>query len=251
MATLQAQQPASASPRSCDAHRERAGVSVPATHFIGSQAFCDRCFRGNPIPTQERRLIHLPAVRRPSPASLDARHSPCSRQKPPRRGDPLSPRERQVVELVAEGRSNKEIGLALHISKRTATFHASNALAKSGAATRAELAAWFREADGALFRETSVATDASVLVCLKRAESSLQRARAALSRSAGDALRRLDATSQAQERLAKLELAFAAMAEFAQACGPASDLDRLQDPGRPAPHLGGHETLQRSRDLER
>ena len=38
-------------------------------------------------------------------------------------GDPLSPREREVLQLVAEGRTTKEIGATLHISFKTAESH--------------------------------------------------------------------------------------------------------------------------------
>ncbi len=37
--------------------------------------------------------------------------------------DPLSVREREVVQLLAEGKSNKEIGTSLNISKRTVDHH--------------------------------------------------------------------------------------------------------------------------------
>jgi two-component system response regulator NreC len=37
--------------------------------------------------------------------------------------EPLSPRERQVVQLVAEGKSTKQIAELLHISVKTAEFH--------------------------------------------------------------------------------------------------------------------------------
>jgi DNA-binding CsgD family transcriptional regulator len=38
-------------------------------------------------------------------------------------GDPLTPREREVLQLLAEGRSMIEVGQALHISTRTVCFH--------------------------------------------------------------------------------------------------------------------------------
>lgn len=50
----------------------------------------------------------------------------------------LSPREREVLRLVADGRSNREIALGLCISPRTASTHVSNILAKLGLTTRAE-----------------------------------------------------------------------------------------------------------------
>ncbi len=42
----------------------------------------------------------------------------------------LSPRERQVAQLVAEGKSNKEIAAALRISVKTAEFHRSRLMRK-------------------------------------------------------------------------------------------------------------------------
>ena len=46
--------------------------------------------------------------------------------------DGLSPREREVLELVAEGRSNEEIAAALHLSVRTVERHLQNSYTKLG-----------------------------------------------------------------------------------------------------------------------
>ena len=54
----------------------------------------------------------------------------------------LTPRERQVVELVASGRSNKAIAEELFISPATAARHVANILAKLGFNSRAQIAAW-------------------------------------------------------------------------------------------------------------
>jgi len=54
----------------------------------------------------------------------------------------LTPRERQVVELVASGRSNKAIAEELFISPATAARHVANILAKLGFRSRAQIAAW-------------------------------------------------------------------------------------------------------------
>jgi DNA-binding CsgD family transcriptional regulator len=50
--------------------------------------------------------------------------------------DGLSRREREVLALVAAGRSNGEIGDALYISKKTASVHVANIKAKLGAESR-------------------------------------------------------------------------------------------------------------------
>ena len=52
----------------------------------------------------------------------------------------LTDREREVVTLVAAGRTNRQIGEALYISEKTASVHVSRILAKLGAANRAEAA---------------------------------------------------------------------------------------------------------------
>jgi len=53
----------------------------------------------------------------------------------------LTAREREILELVAQGRSNGEIGRQLFISTKTVSVHVSNILAKLGAAGRTEAAA--------------------------------------------------------------------------------------------------------------
>ena len=52
----------------------------------------------------------------------------------------LTTREREVLVLVAEGRSNKDIARHLPISERTARSHVSHLLAKVGLASRAQAA---------------------------------------------------------------------------------------------------------------
>jgi DNA-binding CsgD family transcriptional regulator len=53
----------------------------------------------------------------------------------------LTDREREVLALVARGRSNREIAAELFIAPKTASVHVSNILAKLGAASRTEAAA--------------------------------------------------------------------------------------------------------------
>jgi DNA-binding NarL/FixJ family response regulator len=52
---------------------------------------------------------------------------------------PLTPRQREVLQLSAEGRSAKEIASLLHISSRTAEFHRARVMKVLGIRTVAEL----------------------------------------------------------------------------------------------------------------
>jgi DNA-binding CsgD family transcriptional regulator/tetratricopeptide (TPR) repeat protein len=56
--------------------------------------------------------------------------------------DGLSPREAQIIELVAQGLSNREIGEALTISEHTAANHIRSILRKTGCANRTEAASY-------------------------------------------------------------------------------------------------------------
>lgn len=56
--------------------------------------------------------------------------------------DSLTPREREVAGLLAEGLTNAALAERLYISPRTAAVHVSNILSKLGMSSRAEVAAW-------------------------------------------------------------------------------------------------------------
>jgi DNA-binding NarL/FixJ family response regulator len=55
-------------------------------------------------------------------------------------GGGLTSREREVLQLLAEGKIIKEIAAILHVSPRTVEFHKNNLVAKTGLRTTAELA---------------------------------------------------------------------------------------------------------------
>ena len=58
-----------------------------------------------------------------------------------RRGE-LTPRERQVIALIAQGYSNRAIAQALVISEKTAEVHVGNILGKLGFGSRSQAAAY-------------------------------------------------------------------------------------------------------------
>jgi DNA-binding CsgD family transcriptional regulator len=63
------------------------------------------------------------------------------RKRPERGWESLTPTELRVVELVAEGLTNPQIGERMFISRGTVKVHLSHIFAKLGTTTRAELAA--------------------------------------------------------------------------------------------------------------
>jgi DNA-binding NarL/FixJ family response regulator len=52
--------------------------------------------------------------------------------------EPLTEREMEVLRLLAQGKTNKEIAAALVITERTAKFHLSSIMGKLGAGNRTE-----------------------------------------------------------------------------------------------------------------
>jgi ATP/maltotriose-dependent transcriptional regulator MalT len=61
---------------------------------------------------------------------------------------PITERQRQVVELIAAGYSNEEVGRELGISARTAKAHADVLRRKLGVARRRQIPAAYRAATG-------------------------------------------------------------------------------------------------------
>ena len=66
----------------------------------------------------------------------------------------LTPREMDVVQLLAEGMSNKEIARCLFISPRTVNFHLDNVYSKLGVNSRTE-AAIYALRQGWIYRSSS------------------------------------------------------------------------------------------------
>jgi DNA-binding NarL/FixJ family response regulator len=81
--------------------------------------------------------------------SLEARMAACTHPemapspRPPLTDlDDLSPREIEVLRLLASGKSNQEIAETLFISRNTVSTHVRNILTKTGCANRTEAAAY-------------------------------------------------------------------------------------------------------------
>lgn len=81
-------------------------------------------------------------------AKLVAEFGRLSRGRPARRThpiEPLSERELQVLRALAEGKSNKEIGVALSLAEGTVKNHLSNIFGKLGVLDRTQAALLARE----------------------------------------------------------------------------------------------------------
>jgi DNA-binding CsgD family transcriptional regulator len=90
------------------------------------------------IPDTERRDAFRNAVNAAAPASA----RPSQRQATKAACGGLTRRQREVAQLVANGKSNRAIARLLGIAERTAEDHVADALAKLGFSSRAQLAAW-------------------------------------------------------------------------------------------------------------
>ena len=99
-----------------DATRAEIGRAVLAA--AAGQAVLD--------PAVQQRLL-LAAARAPAPQP-DQDHDP----------DELTPREADVLRLIAEGKSNREIARALYVSEATVKTHVNRIFAKTGSRDRAQ-----------------------------------------------------------------------------------------------------------------
>ena len=60
----------------------------------------------------------------------------------------LTPRQREIAELVAQGASNRRIASDLHLSERTAENHIRNIMVALGVNSRVQIAMWVAQQDG-------------------------------------------------------------------------------------------------------
>ncbi|MFI9105402.1 AAA family ATPase [Streptomyces fildesensis] len=109
-------------------HRAAAALTVLAETYdrLGATSDAARC----------RQALRLLGVARPSPRGRRGY------------GSELSPRERQVAELLATGAGNREIAQALFLSPRTVEHHVAKVLHKLGVAARDKVAEVLGEPPG-------------------------------------------------------------------------------------------------------
>jgi len=79
--------------------------------------------------------------------SAEALHEQQVRDDAVRMLDELSPREREVAQLVAQGQPNKLIASNLGISEKTVHIHRQHVMEKAGVSSAAELARLMLRAD--------------------------------------------------------------------------------------------------------
>jgi DNA-binding CsgD family transcriptional regulator len=87
----------------------------------------------------EARRLDMPSLLRAADTFLTATAGKARAQ------DPLTDREREVLALVAQALTNREVATALVLSERTVESHVRRILAKTGLSSRTELTRWYLE----------------------------------------------------------------------------------------------------------
>jgi len=115
-----------------EAERVHLALEAGAAGYLLKDAEADEVVAA--VGAAHRGEVHLDPVA--------ARKLTRSMITPQRSATVLTPREREILVLVAQGRSNRDIANALVISERTARTHVSNVLNKLALASRTQAALW-------------------------------------------------------------------------------------------------------------
>ncbi|MGW0576995.1 LuxR C-terminal-related transcriptional regulator [Streptomyces sp. NPDC002920] len=107
---------------------------------LGPRGWSEAVARGSALGYTEG-LDLARRIRAPEPAPSVA-GAPARGRRRVTAGTPLTPRETQIAQLVADGLSNKEIASRLVLSVRTAEAHVENILTKLSFRSRTQIAAW-------------------------------------------------------------------------------------------------------------
>ncbi|MEV8553019.1 LuxR C-terminal-related transcriptional regulator [Streptomyces glaucescens] len=118
--------------------RDRWGSAALGTARDGTET---RARAALGAPAFDRAYAHGAALTLPGLAGYALEeHRPPEPERP--RGAPLTRRETQVAQLVAEGLANQQIADRLVIARRTAEGHVERILSKLGFSNRSQIAAW-------------------------------------------------------------------------------------------------------------
>lgn len=114
-----------------------AALEAGASGFLIKDADPDEILRAIRAAASGESLLSPTVTRTVISTFASQRRAPTGERHP--RLDTLTEREREVLELVAQGLNNDELAARLFISKATARTHVSNILLKLGARDRAQL----------------------------------------------------------------------------------------------------------------
>jgi predicted ATPase/DNA-binding CsgD family transcriptional regulator len=118
--------------------RGREECTAAARGALGDVAFDKACADGGELSVTEAVRYALGSG---GPVPDDPTGAPPDEAAPR-----LTPREREVAALIAEGLSNREIAARLVLSTRTAESHVENILRKLGFTSRTQVAGWLTQA---------------------------------------------------------------------------------------------------------
>jgi DNA-binding NarL/FixJ family response regulator len=113
-------------------------ATIVARTAIGAEGFAAGEAAGRELPLESAIAEAIETMMLPVQAIVTASASPPASAA----GADLTPREREVLRLLAEGRSNQEIADALSISLLTAKTHVARILAKLDLPSRSSAAAY-------------------------------------------------------------------------------------------------------------
>src|SRR5204862_6113304 len=118
---------------------DRAAAAVPAAACLATaRALGAGWLESEVLGLCARGRIQLDGVdAEAAPAEADEEQAEAVEEEP----FGLTPRERQVLNLVSEGKTNREIGDTLFMAEKTASVHVSRILSKLGVRSRTEAAA--------------------------------------------------------------------------------------------------------------
>ncbi|GAA1505282.1 ATP-binding protein [Streptomyces synnematoformans] len=114
-------------------HDLHAGAAGEAREALGNDGYETAFGEGGRLPVDAAVALALDDEAAPAAAAVPP--------QPPGPGDGLTPRQRQVAGLVAQGLTNREIAEKLVISKRTVDAHVEHILARFGFTSRAQIPA--------------------------------------------------------------------------------------------------------------